>query len=584
MCYRCVVFLLFWCLVCVWIRILNSELDFITDMHKHKQKAQSVFNLKGALSARSMQRIFTITVIAALLITTLQFKVDAQIDAEAYPEYGRYVHTDWLGNLTYVEKPMFPVYLNESQVPIGDSWTVVCPLQANHSYHVYCYGDWVHTGDEPKTDYDIYVYNPEGELEGTHTEAAGLPEHLGTTVDDAFFVPAVSGNYTFSIVNDARESNGAEQATFMIIENVECDRWYTHASSGKVADAPAFNTSWAYEFLTNSPLIELWVRVPDTLDMYEARLYLMSNAESFKVNNVSLPWEPGLYGNKTTMGGYNLESEAYRGVAYASCEYNGQDMFLNYSQPSAAKNTYHLVLMGEIGAGNIDFLIKTTFGGELSPLTFPARVTPSNITEISYATNTTRLENATLEYTVDGWKNTTKMDMVVSNMTCNATIPRQEAGSLVEYRVKATDAIKNALTTTGNYSVKYLSAITDFNATYTPVTIGNNITVTGTVSAEAGGAPITVTFMSVNATKTVTCTALANGTFTATFQPDIMGTWMVQAAFAGNSSVYACESEPVMVEVQEQSFLVAYGLYIGGGVGGGLAAVGAVVYIKKYRE
>jgi hypothetical protein len=531
-----------------------------------------------------MQRIFTIAVIAALLITTLQFKVDAQIDAEAYPEYARYVHTDWVGNLTYVEKPMFPVYLNESQVPIGDSWTVVCPLQANHSYHVYCYGDWVHTGDEPKTDYDIYVYNPEGELEGTHTEAAGLPEHLGTTVDDAFFVPAVSGNYTFSIVNDARESNGAEQATFMIIENVECDRWYTHASSGKVAEAPAFNTSWAYEFLTDSPLIELWVRVPDTLDMYEARLYLMSNAESFKVNNVSLPWEPGLYGNRTTMGGYNLESEAYRGVAYASCEYNGQDMFLNYSQPSASKNTYHLVLMGEVGSGNIDFLVKTTFGGELSPLTFPARVTPSNITEIAYATNTTRLENATLEYTVDGWKNTTKMDMVVSNMTCNATIPRQEAGSLVEYRVKATDAIKNALTTTGNYSVKYLSAITDFNATYTPVTIGNNITVTGTVSAEAGGAPITITFMSVNATKTVTCTALANGTFTATFQPDITGTWMVQASFAGNSSSYACESESVMVEVQEQSFLVAYGLYIGGGVGGGLAAVGAVVYIKKYRE
>jgi len=29
---------------------------------------------------------------------------------------------------------------------------------------------------------------------------------------------------------------------------------------------------------------------------------------------------------------------------------------------------------------------------------------------------------------------------------------------------------------------------------------------------------------------------------------------------------------------------VSYGLYIGGGVGGGLTAVGAVVYIKKYRE
>jgi hypothetical protein len=82
----------------------------------------------------------------------------------------------------------------------------------------------------------------------------------------------------------------------------------------------------------------------------------------------------------------------------------------------------------------------------------------------------------------------------------------------------------------------------------------------------------------------VECTALENGTFTANFQPETTGEWMVQAAFAGNSSVYACNSAVVMVTVEEPSFLVTYGLYIGGGVGGGLAAVGAVVYIKKHRE
>jgi hypothetical protein len=284
------------------------------------------------------------------------------------------------------------------------------------------------------------------------------------------------------------------------------------------------------------------------------------------------------------VGGYNLESEEYRGGAYASCEYNGQDMFLNYSQPFGGENVYHLVLMGEVGEGTIEFLVKTTFGGVLSPLTFPQRVTPANETVISYATNTTRLENATLRYTIDNWKNATRMDMAVSNMTCNATIPQQEAGSFVEYTVQATDTIKNMLTATGNFTVKYTSAITDFNATRIPVTIGDNITVTGTISAEAGGAPVVVTFMSVNATETVTCTALGNGTFTATFQPETTGDWVVQAAFAGNSSIYACESETVMVAVEEPSFLVSYGLFIGGGVGGGLAAVGAVVYIKKYRQ
>jgi hypothetical protein len=58
----------------------------------------------------------------------------------------------------------------------------------------------------------------------------------------------------------------------------------------------------------------------------------------------------------------------------------------------------------------------------------------------------------------------------------------------------------------------------------------------------------------------------------------------VQAVFAGNQTVYPSESEVVMVNVEEPSFLSQNGLFICGGVGGALAAVGAVVYIKKYRE
>ncbi|NIV43488.1 hypothetical protein GWN49_01120, partial [Candidatus Bathyarchaeota archaeon] len=75
------------------------------------------------------------------------------------------------GNWTFVEKPMFPVYLNQSQIPVGANWTVVYPLIANRSYHVYCYGEWVDFGSNPSTDYDIYVYDPLGHLEGYHTES-----------------------------------------------------------------------------------------------------------------------------------------------------------------------------------------------------------------------------------------------------------------------------------------------------------------------------------------------------------------------------------------------------------------------------
>jgi hypothetical protein len=521
--------------------------------------------------------------ITALLLMILSFRVDAQSGEPAFPEYQRYVHTDWLGNSTYVENPMFPVYFNESQVSIGKNWTVVCPLEADHSYHVYCYGAWVHTGPEPKTDYDIFVYDRRVRWRACTLKRLGFLNTWEPRLTTRFLFPPARAT-TFVIVNDARESNGAEQATFMIIENVECDKWYKHAVTGKVGDTPTFSTSWAYEFMTESPRIELWVRLPDTLDKYEARLYLMSNAESSIVNNVSLPWEMGLYGNLSTVGGYNLESKEYRGVAYASCEFNGQDMFLNYTQPFEDKNTYHLVLMGEVGEGTIEFLVKTTFGGVLSPLTFPQRVTPADETLIAYATNTTELENATLRYTVDNWKTFEAIGMAVSNMACNATIPMQEAGSMLEYTVQATDTIKNQLAAAGNFTVKYPSVITDFNATNMTVTLGDNITATGNLSAEAAGAPVKVTFMSANATETVTCTALGNGTFTASFKPDAVGAWTVQAVFAGTQTVYTSESEVVMVNVEEPSFLAQNGLFIGGGVGGALAAVGAVVYIKKYRE
>ena len=40
----------------------------------------------------------------------------------------------------------------------------------------------------------------------------------------------------------------------------------------------------------------------------------------------------------------------------------------------------------------------------------------------------------------------------------------------------------------------------------------------------------------------------------------------------------------MVVKVEEPSFLAANGLFIGGGVGGALAAVGVVVYLKKFRQ
>jgi hypothetical protein len=546
-------------------------------------------NLKPALAKRKTQTALAVLTFTALVIT-LSLNVKAYT---FFPEYQNYVHTYLnsvdLGNWTYMEKPTFPVLLNKSQVQIGQNWSIVCPLRANHNYHVYCFGEWVNNGSEPKTDYDVYVYNPLGELEGYHTESAGLPEHLGTAVDEPLFAPRYSGNYTFVIRNDPRESKSDEQATFMIIENVECNVWHEHYVEGKDnASLPVLNTSWAYEFVTESQHVEAWIKVPETLDMYEARLYLMADSQlpnETILNDVPLAWEHGLYGDRNgTYGGYNLESKEYRGVAYASCESYGQNMFLNFTSPHKGKSLYHLALIGEVGSGTIEFLVKTEFGNAcLKPTILPVRVHPQNDTTIAYVSNCTDLENATLQYSTRGWTNVTTMEMtILSNRTCRAVIPRQPAGVEVSYEVDAKDVLENLLESNGTYSVKNELAL-NLSATHEAVTVGDNVTVRGFVTPAIESLPIIVQFDSVNDTKQMFCYTQADGTFTASFRSENLTTWEVQARFDGNGLFFESVSSRETIDVNEPSILQKYSLYIGGGIGA-ITIIGAVVYWKKMKD
>jgi hypothetical protein len=550
-----------------------------------------VVNLNSAITGKKR-----LTAVAVLMLLALATRLSLNARGLTFPEYENYVHTyvEPQGNWTYMEKPMFPIMFNDSQIAIGQNWSVVCPLTANHSYHVYCYGKWVNNGSEPKTDYDIYVYNPLGEMEGYHTESAGLPEHLGTTVNEPFFAPKYSGNYTFIINNDARESNGTQQATFMIVDDVECNVWHEHYVEGKGSDSlPVLNTSWAYEFSTESQHVEVWVKVPETLDMYEARLYLMADPKVQNytlLNGVPLAWELGLYGEKNNTdggckyGGYNLESQEYRGVAYASCEFYGQEMFLNWTSPHSGKSLYHLVLIGEVGNGNVEFLVKTEFGKAcLKPLVVPTRVYPQNETVITYVSNSTDLLNATLEYSANGWVNVTSVPMViVENRTCNATVSGQNASAFVAYRVEADDVLKNILVANGSYCVKYLTSL-NLTLVREAVHIGENITVRGSLTPQIGEVPVTVVFNSANGTKEIRAYTLADGTFTAGFQTENVGSWEAQARFDEDEFYYSSSSSSLTVRVEEPTFFMKYSLYIGGGVAAA-AIVSVVVYMKKFKE
>jgi len=494
--------------------------------------------------------------------------------------------------VSFVEKPMFPVFFNESQIDVGEDWSVVCPLKANHSYHAYFYGEWINNGSEPKTDYDIYIYNPQGALEKSCTASAGLLEHLGTNLTAPYFVPKVSGNYTFMIANDPHESKGAQQATFMIVEDVECNLWHEHYVEGEDSNGlPVFNTSWAYEFATESQHVEVWIKVPDSLDMYEARLYLVADPASKNytvLDSVPLAWEPGLYGNRSslngTLGGYNLQSGAYRGVAYASCEYSGQSMFLNFTAPRSGNSLYHLVLIGEKGNGTVKFLVKTVFDASLVPSIVPSKMYPTNNATVAYVSKSTDLLNATLRYSTDGWKNVTVLAMeILGNRTCRATIPRQNAGTSVAYGIEATDVLEDVLIANGSYSVKRASML-NMTLTRESVSIGENITVKGYLIPTAAGIPISVYFDFGNESKSVECYTAEDGAFTGSFRPEATGTWAVQAVFYEDASTYGTMSSQLIIQVEEPPFLAKYSLYIGLGAGGAVVSVAIVmIYLKKWR-
>jgi len=469
------------------------------------------------------------------------FTIIAKVSAQPQVPYN-------LGNWTYISKPVFPVKINASQIPIGANWTYVYPLNKNSTYHVYCYGEWIdYDPHSAKTDYDIYVYDPNGTQESYHTEAAGLPEHLGTTVDQPLFTPKHTGNYSFLIKNDPRESQGEKEATFMLIEHVDCNKWYQRYMEGKVNDKPVENTSWAYEFNTTSRHVEVWIEVPDTLDMYEARLYIMANPSKgmgVLLNNIPLAWEPGLYGTLSGLyGGYNLDSRGFRhSDAMASCEFPGQDMLINYTCPYEGNVLYHLVLIAEHGNGVLNFMVKTDFEAPKLSIQEPIEATYSNNETVItvYVDENSGLKKVLLNYTTDDWATWTAMDMTASkNQTYIGTIPGQPAGTTVKYRILAFDNAGNKAEAQSSYVVNDPTNIT-CSLSKSVIHYGENITVTGSISH--GGATVTLNYTCGDDVTSKSLSTNSSGFFSDTHVPNKTGSWAVLVCWAGNETCFGTSS------------------------------------------
>ena len=449
------------------------------------------------------------------------------------------------GNQTYISKPVYPVKINASQIPIGGSRTFIYPLKKGSFYHIYFIGDWIGS----KTDYDVYVYNPKGNLEAIHTASAGLPEHLGNTVDDPFFTPERTGKYYFLIFNDPRESHGEDAATLMVIEHLECNRWYEKYIKGKVNFAHVYETAWAYEFVSDSERIEVLINVPETLDMYEARLYLMANPSRGMgdvLNDYPLAWEPGLYGETSGYyGGYNLEDEGFRNEdATASCEFFGQDMLINYTSPFKGDRVlYHLVLIGENGEGTVRFMIKTDF----EP---PSINLQTSISEVhdgdevvinAQISDQDSLKSVLLYYTDDSWASSHSVSMMeTSEGIYSGTIPAYPKGSKIEYKIVAVDMAGNTAEASGSYIVKDETTIT-FNLSKTVIYVGEKIVVTGQISH--GEDTVLLNFTSPEKSILKPVQVDADGSFNYEYMPDGLGDWVVTVIHPGDEAYFGAVAE-----------------------------------------
>ena len=458
-----------------------------------------------------------------------------------------------MGNRTYIDKPVYPARINASQIPIGESWAFIYPLNKGSCYHIYFIGDWLGS----KTDYDVYVYDPEGDLESVHTESAGLPEHLGDTVDYPFFTPKRTGYYYFVILNDPRESYGEDAATLMVIEHLECNRWYERFIRGKVNFANVYETAWAYEFASDSERIEVWIEVPETLDMYEARLYFMANPSRGVgdiLNGYPIPWEPGLYGEidpSGYYGGYNLEDEGFRHEeALASCEFLGQDMLINYTSPFKGETIlYHLVLIGEHGKGTVRFMIKTDF----EP---PSINLQTNITVVQAGHETVikanvsdqdSLKSVILYYTDDDWTSYHSVQMTLESPDIYVgTIPAYPEGSKIEYKIVAVDMVGNTAEASGSYMVKGETTIA-INLSKTVIHPNEKVVVTGHMSH--GGDTIILRFTSNGKAIQDSVKVNADGSFNYEFKPSIIGKWTVKAIYNGGEAYFGAVSKEKSFEV-----------------------------------
>jgi len=412
--------------------------------------------------------------------------------------------------------PVNPYEIKNGTIDYGDKLNLYYDLEEDKKYHIFLVGDWVENNATSRTDYDIYTYAPSSyNVPVTiHTEAAGLPEQVANDKKHQYFVPKESGRFKFEILNDPEDSKGTRSAFFMVIEHLNLNTIYPKELFGRLRPGQDYNpelNSWGYEFDTNAQTFEIFVEVPDTLDMYELRLYPMAKLDETGFNVAGIAVPPGSYLNASTYaggtgwGGYNTVVDGYRNVI-ASGEYNGDDIriIVNRDALFPDDNTtelqktedetlegeennpstfYFIALLAEYQQGEVEFYIKTDFWAPNVTLVDPPEVgfTESNTEILADLEDFSAIKEVWVNYTSDNWETEEKAMMSPNNELYKGYIPAQELFDKIKYKVYAKDAVDNIGETEGVFDIWEETRIT-FGISQTTLLSGEPLTITGGIS------------------------------------------------------------------------------------------------------
>ena len=455
--------------------------------------------------------------------------------AASIPDYvysGEFINVPRLG---------WPVKIPLNYTLPGDVMTYNYTLEGGHTYHTYLIGEFVNLTAH-QTDYDVFLYRET--ITGyrylsSHTEAAGYPEQVSNDGLGQYFTPTASGNYYFAVRNDLMESNSSEEALLMVVEHLELNKWYSRfLLEPDEYGEPRYDTGWVYEFRSSDPRLRIEVEVPDSLDMYEARLYIVGNPSKnvgFLIKGAPAPWWPGLNGTLDGVyGGCNDDPQGFRHLDMSdSCETGGEDMLIDYSPKLKGELLYHLVLLPEYGNGTVRVRVQTDYTPPVITLMDPVEEVNSGeeTPVMCRIEDRSPLSSVNLLYTVDGrsWEEAPYTSV---GEYYNGTIPSQSPGTVLTYKWVAVDSLDNSASSSSQFKAMRSTSI-KINVDKDKVRGGDIIIMSGEMSLP--DTKLQIYYKKDGVTKFDIITD-KDGLFNHVFMPNKLGAWEVYAEYGGDSS------------------------------------------------